>query len=152
LFWAPTAIFLLDKTCQSAVVEGPDLLPAAFTRHKLFTNCAGLRAPGQVYELGFRVQKAIWIVGHSFWADRQSRSNSVPVGQQPGFYGPNRYAKAHMFRRSWKPVLQTFRSTRTVTIEVNNNDPWRKPSGVVVAAKALQQFLLALSSMNSTQP
>jgi hypothetical protein len=92
--------------------------------------------------------RAVWDTPQ---ADAQAVCDTLSIREQPCFNGANCYTKAHLRRWYRQPPLHTGRSARAVTIQVDQHNPWCKPRCVIVPAEALQQLLLALSSVNHAQ-
>jgi hypothetical protein len=73
----------------------------------------------------------------------QQLRDPLTISHKPSFDGANRNPKAQVSRTGGEPPIAAWRRTVAIPIQINQNNPGRKPSRIAVANKIGQKTVLA---------
>lgn len=131
----PPGYLILNKFNHASGVERSHRTPATAPWDNVVPERTSPRPACQIDQCSLWIVEGIRVIRHMGRADAEEPSNSVAVGEEPGFNRADGYAKAHLRSGIGKPPLDARRCAFAIPIEIGENNPTRMVCCGVVAAK-----------------
>jgi hypothetical protein len=112
-------------------------------RDDVISDGANARTASQVHQRHLRVDELVWMFREAVHPHSEELGTTLAICDEPRLHGMYGDPEAEVPGRRGHHPADQLSCTRSVSIQVSQDEPWSQPGGVVEARQLAIQVLLA---------